>query len=49
MAGKKLTLKQIQSKGGKTTLKKYGRNHFSQLAKDKWAKRRLEKEQAINK
>lgn len=36
----KNTMQKIASSGGKATLKKHGKDHFSKIAKKRWAKER---------
>ena len=37
---KKTAHVKVSSNGGLATLKKYGKGHFSKIAKDAWAKRK---------
>lgn len=41
---KELTLKEMSSRGGKTTFKKHGKEHFSKASKKRWAKYKAKKE-----
>ena len=36
----KMTAADLAQKGGKATLKKHGKDHFSKIAKKRWAKER---------
>lgn len=36
---KKLTVNEVSEKGGKATLKKYGRKHYVAIANKRWGKK----------
>jgi hypothetical protein len=39
----RLTASDLAKKGGKATLKKHGKSHFSAIAKKRWAKEKKKK------
>jgi len=43
MKKKKLTASDLAKKGGKATLKKHGKDHFSKIAKKRWADEKKKK------
>lgn len=42
-SGVSAAAKRLGRNGGSTTLKKYGKKHFSSLAKDRWKKEKTNK------
>lgn len=46
---KKLNVQDIGRKGGKTTLKKHGKDHYKKIARARWAKQKAAQEESKEK